>query len=68
VDSVVKRHAEGPCETKTALHENSRLEVPQVFLEAVIEGFRGHAQNSCVELVFHLDEIDISKWEDRTER
>jgi hypothetical protein len=42
--------------------------VPRVFLEAAIEGIRTHAQNACADLVFNLDEIGISEWEDPVER
>jgi hypothetical protein len=44
------------------------LQVPRVFLEAVIEGIRSDGHNACAELVFNLDEIGISEWEDRVER
>jgi hypothetical protein len=37
------------------------VEVPQVFLEAAIEGFRYHVDNSSAELVVHLDEIGITQ-------
>jgi hypothetical protein len=42
--------------------------VPRVFLEAGIEDIKIHIQNACAELVFNLDEIAISEWEDRIER
>jgi hypothetical protein len=40
-------------ETKSIPRENLRLEVPQVFLEAAIDGLRDHAHNACVELVLN---------------
>jgi hypothetical protein len=42
--------------------------VPRIFLEAAIEGVRTHVQNACADLVFNLDEIGISEWENRVER
>jgi hypothetical protein len=68
VDSFLSRHAAEPFETKSSPRENQRLEVPRVFLEAAIEGIRSHVQNTCADLVFNLDEIGISEWEDRVER
>jgi hypothetical protein len=61
-----------PCtrafETKAIPQENPRLEMPRVFLEAAIDGFRDRVHNACAELIFHLDEIGVSEWEDRIER
>jgi hypothetical protein len=50
------------------LQENLRLEVPRVFLQAGLEGFRDHVHSACAELVFNLDEIGISEWEDHCTR
>jgi hypothetical protein len=55
-------------EMKNFPQENQRLEVNRVFLGAAIEGIRTHVQNACAELVFNLDKIGISEWEDRVER
>jgi hypothetical protein len=41
-----------------------RLEVPRVFLQAGLDGFRDHVHQACAELVLSPDEIGISKWED----
>jgi hypothetical protein len=61
-------HPHGLFETKSIPQESPRLEVPRVFLEAVIDGFRDHVHNACAELVFNLDEIGMTEWEDRSER
>jgi hypothetical protein len=58
----------GAFETKSIPQENLRLEVPRVFLEAVTDGFRDRVHNACAELVFTLDEIGVSEWEDRSEQ
>jgi hypothetical protein len=68
VDSFLSRDAAELFEMKRSPQENQRLEVPRVFLEAVIEGIRSHVHNACADLVFNLDEIGISEWEDRVER
>jgi hypothetical protein len=68
VGSFLSRHAAEFFETKSFPQENQRLEVPRVFLEAAIEGIRTHVQNACADLVFDLDEIGGSEWEDRIER
>jgi hypothetical protein len=52
VDSFLTGHAEQLFETKSVTHENSRLIVPRVFLQAVLDGFRGHVHQVCAELVF----------------
>jgi hypothetical protein len=43
-------------------------EVPRVFGQAGLDGFRDHVHRACAELVFNLDEIEISEWEDRCTR
>jgi hypothetical protein len=42
--------------------------VPQSFLESGIKNIKTHLQNACAELVFNLNEIGISEWEDRIAR
>jgi hypothetical protein len=55
-------------ETKSVPQENPRLDVPRAFLEAATDGFRDHIHNACAELLFNLEEIGISEWEDRRAR
>jgi hypothetical protein len=61
-----------PCtrafEIKSIPKENPRLEVPRVFHEAAIDGFRDYVHNVCAEFVLNLDEIGVREWEDRSER
>jgi hypothetical protein len=68
VNSFIIRHAHELFETKSIPEENPRLEVPRVFLEAAIDGFRDYVHNACAEFVFNLDEIDVSEWEDRSKQ
>jgi hypothetical protein len=65
---LITRHAHEIFETKSIPQENPRLEVPRVFLKAAIDEFRDHVHNACAELVFNLDEVNVSEWEDRSER
>jgi hypothetical protein len=67
-DSFLTRFAEQLFKTKSVPQKNPRLEVPRVFLQARLDGFRGHVHQPCAELVFNLDEIGISEWEDRCTR
>jgi hypothetical protein len=68
VDSFLIRHRDESFETESVPQENPRPEVPRDFLEAAIESFRDHVHNGCAELIFNLDEIGISEWEDKIER
>jgi hypothetical protein len=68
VDPFITRHAHELFEVKSIPQENPRLEVPRVFLEAAIDGFRDHVHNACAGLLFNFDEIGVNKWEDRSER
>jgi hypothetical protein len=68
VDSFLAVHAEQFVETKSVPQENPRLEVSRVFLHAGLDEFRDHVHQVCPELVFNLDEIGVSEWEDRCTR
>jgi hypothetical protein len=68
VDSLLTRHAEQLFETKSIPQENPRFEVPRVFLQVGLDGFRDHVHQACAQLVFNLDEIGISEWEDHCTR
>jgi hypothetical protein len=68
VDSFLTRHADELWETKSLRQENSQLEVPRVLLDPAVEGFQHHVYGSSPELVFNLDEVGISEWEDRHQR
>jgi hypothetical protein len=68
VDFFIEQHSEELYQTKSISQENPRLEVPRVFLDVAIDGFRHHVHGSCVELIFNLDEVGTSEWEDRVQR
>jgi hypothetical protein len=42
------------------------LQVPRAFLERMIQNSHNYIQRCLAELVFNLDEVGISDWEDRT--
>jgi hypothetical protein len=41
------------------------LQVPRAFLERTVQDLNENVQGSAAELVFNLDEVGISEWEDR---
>jgi hypothetical protein len=45
--------------------EAERFEVPHCFLDQTLLCISEFLQSRPVELVFNLDEIEISEWEDR---
>jgi hypothetical protein len=50
---------------KSVPQETPRLEVPRCFLDETIHCITQFVQGRPLELVFNLDEIGISEWEDR---
>jgi hypothetical protein len=48
--------------------EDWRVQVSQVFLERAVQNRNEYGQGCTAELVFNLDEVDISDWEDRKAR
>jgi hypothetical protein len=65
VDSSISRHADELTEKKSSPQEETCLQVPRVFLEETIRTMHETIQGRPSELVFHLDEVGISNWEDR---
>jgi hypothetical protein len=52
-------------EKKSSPQEETRLQVPRVFLEEAIGTMHETIQGRQSELVFNLDDVGISDWEDR---
>jgi hypothetical protein len=50
---------------KGAPQEERRLQIPRAFLERTIHDLNDYLQGCISELVFNLNEIGISDWEDR---
>jgi hypothetical protein len=59
------RHKLELLETTSRPQENRRLEILRSFLDTMIESLHEHQSSSCAELVFSVDEVGISEWEDR---
>jgi hypothetical protein len=68
VDSFLFRHKLELSEAISRPQENPRLEIPQSFLDMMIACLSEYLPGSCAELVFNLDEVCISEWEDRARR
>jgi hypothetical protein len=65
VNSFILCHPDEIIQTKSVLQEQQRLQVPRVFPERTVQNLNEHIQGCVVELVFNLDEVSISDWEDR---
>jgi hypothetical protein len=65
VNSFVLRDLDDVISAKSALQEEQRLRVPRAFLERAIKDLHDHVQGCVADLVFNLDEVGISDWEDR---
>jgi hypothetical protein len=55
-------------EVKSTPQEDARLEVPRVFLDETIRCLREYVKGMTAELVFNLDEVGVSEWEDRKDK
>jgi hypothetical protein len=65
VNSFICRHAEALCKVKSSPQEADRLEIPRCFLDETLSCLATVVQGRPTELVFNLDEVGISDWEDR---
>ena len=65
VDSFLFRHNDELTEKKSSPQEEARLQVPRVFLDETIRSMHEAVQGCASDLVFNLDEVGISDWEDR---
>jgi hypothetical protein len=65
VNSFILRHQDDLSETKSTSQEDTRLEVPCAFLDETIRCLREHVHGMKGELVFNLNEVDMSEWENR---
>jgi hypothetical protein len=55
-------------ETKSTPQEDTRLEAPRAFLDEAVHHLREYVQGMKAELVFNLDEVAISKRENRKDK
>jgi hypothetical protein len=64
VNSFVLRHSDRIIQTNSGAQEGQRSQVPGVFIERITQDLHEYVQGCVAELVFHLDEVGISDWED----
>jgi hypothetical protein len=65
VDSFLIRHKDEMAETISRLQADGRLQVPQEFVLGTINGIEEAVHGCTRDLVFNLDEVGVSEWEDR---
>jgi hypothetical protein len=65
VDSFIIRHSAELTEQKSSPQEEPRFQVPRIFLEKTIRRIHETLQGCPLDLVFNLDEVGLSDWEDR---
>jgi hypothetical protein len=63
-DSFISRHSAELTEKKSSPREEPRLQVRRIFLEEAIRSMHKTLQSSPADLVFNLDDVGISDWED----
>jgi hypothetical protein len=68
VKSLLRRHPDQIIQTKSVPQEQQHLQVPRVFLDDTVQNLNKCVQECVDELVFNLDEVRISDWEDRKTR
>jgi hypothetical protein len=61
----MSRHLEALSEVKSTPQERPRLRVPQVFSDEIVCCLRDYVHGMKSKLVFNLDEVGMSEWEDR---
>jgi hypothetical protein len=52
-------------QTTSVPQEEQHSQVPRAFFEKIIQNLHNYVQGWVAELVFNLDEVGISDWEDR---
>jgi hypothetical protein len=65
VNSFLLRNSERFCQMKSVPQETPRLEVPRCFLDETSQCITQFVQGRPNELVFNLDAVGVSEWEDR---
>jgi hypothetical protein len=65
VNSFIRRHIGELCVAKSSPQEAQRLEIPRCFLEQTLAYIAQFVHGRPTELVFNLDQVGISEWEDR---
>jgi hypothetical protein len=65
MDSFISCHVAGLTEKKSSPPDEPRLQVPRIFLEETRRSVYETVQDRPADLVFNLDEVRVSNWEDR---
>jgi hypothetical protein len=65
VNSFVLQHLGDVIQTKSAPQDEQWLQVPRACLERKVKDLNYQVQGCVTDLVFNLDEVGISDWEDR---
>jgi hypothetical protein len=65
VNSFVLQHSDDVIQTTSGAQEWQWSQVPGVFLERITQHLHEYVQGCVAELVFNLDEVGISDWENR---
>jgi hypothetical protein len=65
VGSFISRHCAELIEKKSLPQEEPRLQVPRVFLDQTVHSMHDAVQGRPADVVFNLDEVGISDWDDR---
>jgi hypothetical protein len=68
VDSFILRHRDELGETKSTPQKDARLEVPRIFLNETVHCLRESVHGMKAKLVFNLNEVGLSEWEDRKDK
>jgi hypothetical protein len=68
VNSFMSRHMDELCNIKNVPQRGKRLEDPRCFLDETVPCITQFVHGLPTELVFNLDEVGISDWEDRTSK
>jgi hypothetical protein len=65
VNSFYGHHTDEICKAKSSPQEFTGLEIPRCFLDQTVVCIAHFVHGRPTELVFNLDEVGISEWEDR---
>jgi hypothetical protein len=64
-NSFIARHISPLCVRTSSPQETQRLKVPRCFLDQTLACISQFVQSHATELIFHLNEVGISEWEDQ---
>jgi hypothetical protein len=68
VDSFILRHRDELVEMKSTPQEDARVKVAGIFLDETMRCLGEYVHGMKAELVFNLDEVGVSEWENRKDK